>query len=338
MSKVSLKMIAKSLGVSDATVSLVLSGKGKNGRVGKELSEKIIKKAQELNYRPNILARSLRLGRSQTIGLVLADISNPFFANLAFHIQEYAEKFNYTVFITNTNENTDKMETAIEILKSRQVDGMIIVPTEKGSKCIENLLSSSTPIVLLDRCYPDIKTNVVMIDNYLAAYEATSRMINVDGCKKVGFMTYENSLFHFAERTRGFVDAMKKADIYDERLIKHVNYQTLKEDTQKAINELTTEGVDSVFFATDSICIKTLKYLTKNDLVTYDKLKVTSFDYNEIFDFIEKPLSYIVQPLQELGTTAAEMLIGLINNEEEETNKEMKNTLLSTQMHFSNTK
>lgn len=337
MSKVSLKMIAKSLGVSDATVSLVLSGKGKNGRVGKELSEKIIKKAQELNYRPNILARSLRLGRSQTIGLVLADISNPFFANLAFHIQECAEKYNYTVFITNTNESTDKMETAIEILKARQVDGMIIVPTEKGSKSIEQLLQSNIPIVLLDRCYPNLDSNVVMIDNFATAYDATLRMINIDDCKKIGFVTYENSLFHFEERRRGYIAAMKKENLYDGDLIKYVNYRSLEEDSERVINQLIDQGVDSVFFATDTICIKTLKYLSKNNIEEYERLKVTSFDYHEIFDFIDKPLSYIVQPLDDMGKTAVEILIDQIESEKEAV-EEVKHILLSTQMHLNSIK
>lgn len=93
MSRVSIKMIAQTLGVSNATVSLVLNGKEKEGRVGKELAEKIRIKAKELNYEPNSLARSLRMGKSQTIGLIVADISNPFFGKLAFHIQEQAQKY-----------------------------------------------------------------------------------------------------------------------------------------------------------------------------------------------------------------------------------------------------
>lgn len=339
MAKVSLKMIAKSLGVSDATVSLVLNGKGKDGRVSKELAEKIKQKAKELNYRPNILARSLRLGRSQTIGLVVADISNPFFANLAFHIQEQAEKFNYTVFITNTNEDTDKMGTAIEILKARQVDGMIIVPTEKGSAHIEQLLKSSTPIVLLDRCYPELGTNTVMIDNYEVAYQATQKIIDAEACKRIGFVTYENSMFHFTERERGYTDAMKAAGLYDAKLIKHVNYQTLAEDTATVITNLIEESkIDSVFFATDTICIKTIKFLHKHNREAFNDLKITSFDYNEIFDFIDKPLSYILQPLAEMGKTAINILIKQINKEEEkeEESNEVKNILLPTQMLVKN--
>lgn len=339
MAKVSLKMIAKSLGVSDATVSLVLNGKGKDGRVSKELAEKIKQKAKELNYRPNILARSLRLGRSQTIGLVVADISNPFFANLAFHIQEQAEKFNYTVFITNTNENTEKMGTAIEILKARQVDGMIIVPTEKGSDHIEQLLSSSTPIVLLDRCYPELNTNTVMIDNYESAYQATQKIINTDACKKIGFVTYENSMFHFTERERGYTDAMKAAGLYDPKLVRHVNYQTLAEDTTAAITDLIENSkIDSVFFATDTICIKTIKHLYKHNNEVLRDLKITSFDYNEIYDFIDKPLSYVLQPLPEMGKTAINILIEQINKEDkkEEGVNEIKNILLPTQMLINN--
>ena len=93
--QVSLKDIAERVGVSSATVSLVLNGKEKGGRVGVEMSGKIRNVAKELNYKPNNLARSLRMGRSQAIGLIVADITNPFFADLSFQIQEYAEKLNY---------------------------------------------------------------------------------------------------------------------------------------------------------------------------------------------------------------------------------------------------
>ena len=104
MKRVSLKRIADELGVSTATVSLVLNGKDKNGRVSRETAKKILDKAAELNYIPNTLAKGLKMGRSRTIGLIVADISNVFFGTLALYIQEYAEKEGYAVIIANTNE------------------------------------------------------------------------------------------------------------------------------------------------------------------------------------------------------------------------------------------
>ena len=165
MKRVSLKTIADQLGVSVTTVSLVLSGKVQKGRVGEETIKKIKAKAKELDYTPNILAKSLRMGESKTLGLVIADISNAFFGALAKYIQEYAEKEGYAVIIVNTNEKLDKMDEMIQLLKARQVDGFIITPTENSKSLIEDLTTEKIPFVLVDRTFPDLEVNSVLINN-----------------------------------------------------------------------------------------------------------------------------------------------------------------------------
>lgn len=313
MSRVSIKMIAQTLGVSNATVSLVLNGKEKEGRVGKELAEKIRIKAKELNYEPNSLARSLRMGKSQTIGLIVADISNPFFGKLAFHIQEQAQKYGYTVFITNTNEDTEKMQTMINTLKNRQVDGFIIIPTEYGSDAIRDLNKTNIPVVLLDRYYPDITNNYVIIDNFNSAYKAAEFILS-QGCRKTAFITYQNSMQHFTQRLEGYTEAMKNAKMLDVNLIKKVRYSNLEKDIIKTIDKVLEKDIDSIFFATDSICAAAIEYLQKKDPSVLKKLRLTSFDYSEIFDFIDKPVSHILQPLPEMGKKSIDILMDLINS------------------------
>lgn len=315
MSRVSIKMIAKELGVSNATVSLVLNGKEKDGRVGKVVAEKIRLKAKELNYQPNSLARSLRLGRSQTIGLILADISNPFFARLAFHIQQQAEASGYTILITNTNEDSSKMNPLIESLKGRQVDGFIIVPTENGDEAVDQLVKTNIPVILLDRYFPQLKTNCIMVDNYSSAKNATELMIK-NKCKKIAYVTYKNSMYHFSERKRGYADAMKEAQIYNADLIKEVSYSCLEADTVTAVEDLIKQGIDGVFFATDTICATALKHFNKVDPDTFSAIKLTSFDYAEIFDFVKEPISYILQPLPEMGRRAVDVMINIIEKRE----------------------
>ena len=151
MKKISLKVLADEVGVSVASVSLVLNGKNKNKRVSEEVSQKIIEKAAELNYVPNSLAKGLKMGQSKTIGLIVADISNVFFGTLALHIQNYAEKEGYTVVIGNTNERLEEMDKMITFLNSRQVDGLIITPTEGSEKLVQSLIKHKKPLVLVDR-------------------------------------------------------------------------------------------------------------------------------------------------------------------------------------------
>lgn len=313
MPRVSLKMIAQELNVSNATVSLVLSGKEKEGRVSKVLADKIRLKAKELNYQPNSLARSLRIGKSLTIGLIVADISNPFFGKLAFHIQEQAQKYGYTVFITNTNEDTEKMQETINTLKNRQVDGFIIIATENGSTYIQNLKNTNIPLVLLDRHYPDVPTNYVVIDNFNSALKATQFILS-QGCKKTAFITYQNSMHHFLQRMEGYKQAMKEGKCLDLNLIKKVKYSNLEKDTAKAIEKVLEKGVDSIFFGTDSIAAAAIKYLQKKDPLIFKKIRLVSFDYSEMFDFIDKPVSHILQPLPEMGKKSVDILMDLINS------------------------
>src|SRR3546814_206261 len=134
--KVSLKDIAQRAGVSTALASYVLNGKEKEHRVGKEIAAEIKKIASELNYQPNYVAKSLRSGKTQTIGLIIADISNPFFANIARIVEDEARNKGYTVIIGSSDENADKSWTLLNVLINRQVDGFIIVSSENSENQI----------------------------------------------------------------------------------------------------------------------------------------------------------------------------------------------------------
>jgi len=315
MTRVSIKNIAQQLNVSTATVSLVLNGKEKEGRVGKEMADKIRQTASEMNYEPNNLARGLRMGRSQTIGLIVADISNPFFASLAFYIQEHAEKFGYSVIITNTNESDLKMEKMINLLKSRQVDGFIIVPTENGEPYVEDLVKRNIPVVLIDRYFPSLNVSSVVADNYSAAANAAENLIE-RGCKNIGLIIYKSSLQHMSERKRGFVDVLKKHGYYNPSLIKEVNYSLIATDIVLAIEGLFMKenNPDGIFFATNTLAMQGLKQLMRMQINIPNDIKIVSFDKSEAFEFMDIPIPYNLQPIPEMGEKAVELLIEQIKN------------------------
>jgi len=316
MTRVSIKNIAQQLNVSTATVSLVLNGKEKEGRVGKEMADKIRKVASEMNYEPNNLARGLRIGRSQTIGLIVADISNPFFASLAFYIQEQAEKFGYSVIITNTNESDLKMEKMVGVLKSRQVDGFIIVPTEHGKSYIENLMKQNIPVVLIDRFFPELNVSSVVVDNYSASVKAVESLIR-QGCKKIGLVIYQNALQNMLERKRGYIDALNKYGYYNPSLIKEVNYSLISNDIVLAIEGLLTKEnyPDGIFFATNTLSTMGIKQLMRMRMDIQNEIKVISFDKNEAFEFMDIAIPYILQPIPEMGKSAVELLVDQIKND-----------------------
>ncbi|MDR2058271.1 MAG: LacI family transcriptional regulator [Dysgonamonadaceae bacterium] len=310
MTRISMKDIARELGVSIATVSLVLNGKDKDGRVGKEMAEKIRRKAKEMNYEPNNLARGLRIGVSNTIGLIVADISNLFFANLAFHIQEQAEKFGYSVIITNTNESNLKLEKMITILKNKLVDGFIIVPTEHGESLIQNLVKRNMPVVLIDRYFPNLNVSSVIVDNYNASKKALRCLIN-QGCRNIGLVIYKSDLQHMLDRKKGYVDELQNAGLYNPALIKEINYSSITDDITIAMESLLSREneVDGIFFATNTLSMLSIKYMLDMNIKLYEEIKVVCFDKSDAFDFTSLHISYIQQPIAEMGTNAVGLLV-----------------------------
>ena len=329
MTRVSIKNIAQRLNVSNATVSLVLNGKEKDGRVGKEMADKIRQVASEMNYQPNNLARGLRIGKSQTIGLIVADISNSFFANLAFYIQEQAEKFGYSVIITNTNESDLKMEKMANILKSRQVDGFIIVPTEHGEPYMKDLINWNIPVVLVDRYFPGLNVSSVVVDNYDASVKAVESLFDL-GCKNIGLVIYQSTLQNMLERKRGYIDVLKKHGYYNPSLIKEVNYSLISTDIVLAMEGLLMKenNLDGLFFATNTLFTEGIKQMKLMQIQIPNDIKVVSFDKSEYFEFMDVSIPYILQPIPEMGKNAVELLVKQIK----EKTKEVKNIELQTQL------
>ncbi|MDR1666616.1 MAG: LacI family transcriptional regulator [Bacteroidales bacterium] len=313
MGRVSIKDIAGKTGVSTATVSLVLNGKDKCGRISEALSEKIRETAKSMNYKPNGFAKALRSGRSETIGLVVADISNPFFAHLAFHIQEHADGYGYSVIITNTNESTEKMEKRVAILKCRQVDGFIVVPTENGNRCIEELHENNIPVVLLDRYFPEMPSHYVGVSNFHASLEATEYLLTL-GCRKIALFTYKTTLRHAQERRDGYVAALASRNLYDSRLIKEVNHSTITEDINRSVQELISgqNEIDGIFFTTNTISSIGLKKLREMQVHVPNDIKVICFDKSESFAFSNIP--FVQQPIAEMGRQAVDIIVEQIRD------------------------
>lgn len=315
MKKVSIKDIAQRAGVSNATVSLVLSGKLKKGRVSKETAEHIRSIAQELDYQPNNLARSLQSGRSQTIGLLVADISNPFFGMMAFYIQEQLEKSGYAVFIMNTNESDIQMGKMLDVLKNRQVDGYIIVPTQHGESYIRQLNDARTPLVLIDRYYPAIQTSSVMLDGYQASFQATRLLIG-KGCRRIGLLVYDGMQSHMSDRKYGYVDALKQEGLYDPDLICEVNFSNFQQDVTKAIAGLIRRKVDGIFFVTISISLAGIRALFNEGIRVQEDIQIVCFDRSEVFDFMPHPIPYVLQPIEAMARKAVDLLIEQIDSDE----------------------
>lgn len=313
--RVALKDIAKKVGVSIATVSYVLS-KGDESGVSVEMSKKIKKVAKELNYQPNQIAKSLKSGRTFTIGLIVADISNPFFAQIARIAEDTAAKLGYTIIFGSSDENADKSWSLIQFFRNRQVDGFIIVPTEGSEEQIKYLKDQKIPFVLVDRYFSQIPTNYVATDHYKAAYKAVSRLIET-GNTKIGIVAYTNPLNHMTKRIEGSFAAMNDHDLeINENWLKKLDFSNVEIETKKAIDNLLVvkNPVDAIFFTTYRLAIFGLLYIKQLGYNVPDDVAVIGFDSGEAYDFHYAPVSHVQQPLTELGRNAVKILIDQITN------------------------
>lgn len=315
--KVSLSDIARLAGVSTALVSYVLSGKEKEGRVGQEIAGKIRTIAKELNYQPNLLAKSLRKGQTFTIGLIIADISNPFFANIAREVEDESRRHGYTVIIGSSDEDADKAWDLMNVLINRQVDGLIIVSSEHSERLVEHLQRIRLPFVLLDRHFPQFDTDFVVTDNARASYEAGIHLIE-NGYQRIGFIAYQSAMFHVRERIRGYQEALRDRGIRAEaNWLKRVSFQAIETEIRTAIDELVSaeSPVDSLIFSTYGLAVNGLKYFNELRLRVPEDVGVVSFGQAEVFDLYYCPISYMRQPIDVLGKKAVDILIHRLKGE-----------------------
>ena len=313
LKKISLKDIAEAAGVSTALVSFVMNGKGKEYRVGEETAQRIMKIANEMNYHPNIAAKSLRSGKTKTIGLVVSDISNPFFAQLARVLEDEATKRDYTVLFGSSDEDTKKMNRVVAHLINKGVDGLIIVPCENSEKSIATLMNNNVPIVLFDRYFPNLNVSYVALNNFGASYTATKFLLE-NGYKSPCMVAYDVELIHMKERIRGYRKAMEECGKRQACNVVFLKQDAPLKSAERLLPKMTGAGVDSFVFATNMIslaCLYVIKEL-KNEVV--ERLGLVGFDGNPVFDFFSSPISYIQQPVDVLVQKALGILIDSIDN------------------------
>lgn len=315
MKRTSIKDIADIIGISTASVSIVLSGKNKGGRVGKQMEEKILATAKEMHYQPNLLAQSLQSGKSKTIGLLVADICNPFFALVASKIQTELQKMDYAVIIVNTGEDAGRMDKLIRLLRARQVDGLIVVPTANGEENIHNLVESKIPLVLFDRYFPQFETYNVLANGYKAIYEATKQEI-ATGKTNIKFFTYNTPLNSVKGRELGYINAMNEAKLSEFIDIRSVEYFHIEKEIKEEIDQFEDIAKQQmcIICSSNNVSVATLKAIKERQVKIGKDIDVICFDYSEVYNFVDGKFIYIEQPKDEMSVKIVSLLMEQINN------------------------
>jgi len=318
MKKTSLNDIALQLGVSKTLVSFVLNGKSKEFRISDDICKKVIDLAKELNYQPNRIAQGLRTGKTNTIGLIIADIANQFFGKLGREIEQEAARHGYRVIFCSSDENPEKSKQQIAMLQQSQVDGFIISPPMNSEEQIRSLSKSNIPYVLIDRYFPEIESNYIVIDNFDAAYRATSHLLKL-GRKRIANITVNLDLVIMKERTEGYKQSLRDAGIeVDENLVKVLPFTHNNKDIDRTIKELVgkrnNKMADAILFSTSKLGIMGIECISALGLKIPEDLAIVSFDDPDAYRICVSPVTVINQPLKEIGKIAVQVLLNKIKH------------------------
>ena len=306
---VTIREVAESAGVSYATVSHVIN----NTRVvSQETRERVLAAMAALNYRPNALARSLRQGKTNTIGLVLPDSANPFFAEISRGIEDEAFKKGYSVFLCNTELDMQRELFYVDVLSKKQVDGIIFVAAGDQADSLEFLRHEGLPVVMIDRDLPNVEVDAVLTDHQLGGFLATRHLIEL-GHKRIACIAGPSSITPSAERMTGYRKALEQAGLpYDETLVLRGDYhaQSGMEITH-AILKMDPRPT-AVFASNDLMALGALRAAAEAGYSVPRDLAVIGYDDLELAKFTNPPLSTIAQPKKEIGTQAVNLLVDRI--------------------------
>jgi len=310
---VTISDVAEKAKVSRATVSHVIN----NTRyVSDETRHKVEKVISELGYRPNVLARSLRSGQTHTLGLIVPDSSNTFFAEISREIEISAFEAGYSVILCNSNEDPQREKLYIDVLTEKQVDGIILVSTCGQINTLRGLKKLQIPVALLDRDIKNLSLDTVLVDNKNGGLLATNHLISL-GHQRIGFITGPSDANPSAERLTGYKQALRENGIpFEKELIRYGDF-TAPSGRLKAIELISLSNPPTAIFAgNDMMAIGVLRAATEKGLHVPEDIALIGFDDIELAAFTNPPLTTIAQPKLEMGKTITELLIQRIKNKE----------------------
>lgn len=310
-SKISIKEIARLSGVSVATVSRVIND---NGRFSEETRRRVIDIIDKYQYETNSIAKSLRMNKSQTIGVLVPDINNEFFARIVQGIERFFFEHGYSTIICNTAKSANKEKEYLKTLDSKMVDGLVCISGQE--EVLTDVLSRKVPIVCIDR-RPKIDSQVAFIgsDNYAGGIMATEALIK-KGCQNIIVLTKRKNLSSVNERLKGFQNAMEKNGLNvgkENYVYMDEDYNNL-EDVKQAVQKAIDDGIvfDGVFATNDWLALGTLLALQDNAIEVPGQVKIVGFDNDIIAKYCSPSLSTINQDKEALASKASSILLKMI--------------------------
>jgi DNA-binding LacI/PurR family transcriptional regulator len=315
MMKVTIRSVAQEAGVSTTTVSKVINH---TGSISEQTRKKVFAAMKKLNYSPDVAAASLRGKRTKAFGLLVPDISNPFYAEIARSIEDQSHKFGYNVMMCNTDNDAEKEKSYLSLLTSQRIDGLVVASAFRSPDLLEEMLDKGFPMVLMASEIPKLSVNTVTVDDFKGGYLATSHLLSL-GHEKIAIII-ENVRSN-AARLAAFKEAMQEADLpIPECFIVKTEASIQKGyETGKKILSME-ERPTAIFACNDLLAAGVLQAAKEVGLNIPQDLSIVGFDNTVLSTTTSPMLTTISQPIKLMGAKAVDLLIEEMK--EEKTNKE----------------
>lgn len=327
MSKnVTIKDIAAEAGVSIALVSFVMNNRVEPDgrmkyRVNDATRERVIEVAKRLNYMPNSAARILRKGKSKVLGLIVSDISNVFYGEIARNLETLAFEQGYTLLFASSDESPDKFRQIVYSFLEKGVEGFIVVPCLGTAKVLNQILSVGIPCVVLDRKNDDFPAPMIVLDNEEAMRSAVDIHIR-KGFKKVEMLSYTMRATSIVGREHGFIGRMKELDVPDGEITIHrLPFDEINDYCDRIIPSIIERGVEGLVFATNALAIAAIRKLSSMGVRVQKDIYLVGFDNSDVYDLFYPPIPHVGQPIDKICFLAFSYLQKLIDKEIEQTTK-----------------
>lgn len=311
---------------------MVLNGKGNQYGISKKTQAAVLDAIAKLDYSPNKFAKSLRTGKSYFIGLIVTDISNPFYSTIAKNIESVLFEHEYNLMVCSTDESEEREKLLVEMMINQQgVDGLIVASAFKNAAFYEQSRFSRTPIVFIDRVVPLHNANYVVTDNYGGSFEIVNHLVKEECKQIVCFAITPLYLSTIEDRINGYVEALEKNGIKkNDDFIKAIHFDHIKEDVEKALNDLLEKGYkpDAFFALNNHIAVALLQCMKKKEFAKFSKVAMASFDDIDLFNITDKKVISVSQPIEEIGKSSSNLLLNIISGKQ----TSISNVVLSTNL------
>lgn len=307
--------VAKEAGVSITTVSHVIN---KTRFVSEELANRVNAAIGKLHYQPSSLARGLRTNTSGTIGIVIPDSTNPFFAEVVRGIEDYCYKKGYSAFLCNSDGKTEKEYCYLQILREKSVDGIVLVSSGDNQDSQELLGKSNIPYVIIDRQVPFLKADTVLIDNYKGGYDAASHLISL-GHRSIGCITGPSQVTPSWQRRKGYTQALQDHGLpMEESLIIQGDFKSGSgREGLRRFLEMKSPPT-AIFACNDIMAIGAMAAARERGISVPDHISIIGFDDIALASLVVPQLTTVSQPKKLLGKTGAKLLLRRIKQEQVE--------------------